>query len=102
MAFVETQENILELVHPGVGKQQGRVVVRHQGAARNDLVSLAMEKIEKRLTDLSSALAHNYPEIKLYTSPFTLPLRGLRSFTSATYLCTIQVTHSPAALTQRE
>jgi hypothetical protein len=24
-----------------------------------------MEKIEKRLTDLSGALAHNYPEIKL-------------------------------------
>jgi hypothetical protein len=28
-----------------------------------------MEKIEKRLTDLSGALAHNYPEIKLYTHP---------------------------------
>jgi len=28
-------------------------------------VSLTMEKIEKRLTDLSGALAHNYPEIKL-------------------------------------
>jgi hypothetical protein len=24
-----------------------------------------MEKVEKRLTDLSGALAHNYPEIKL-------------------------------------
>jgi hypothetical protein len=28
-------------------------------------MALAMEKIEKRLTDLSGALAHNYPEIKL-------------------------------------
>ncbi|ABU75860.1 hypothetical protein ESA_00570 [Cronobacter sakazakii ATCC BAA-894] len=28
-------------------------------------MSLAMEKVEKRLTDLSGALAHNYPEIKL-------------------------------------
>ncbi|MCL7706267.1 hypothetical protein M8368_23075, partial [Enterobacter kobei] len=36
-----------------------------QGAAGNNLVSLTMEKIEKRLTDLSGALAHNYPEIKL-------------------------------------
>jgi len=27
-----------------------------------------MEKIEKRLTDLSGALAHNYPEIKLTRS----------------------------------
>jgi hypothetical protein len=49
-----------------------------------------MEKIEKRLTDLSSALAHNYPEIKLYTSSFTPPRRWLRAFTSATYLCTPQ------------
>jgi hypothetical protein len=66
ITFVETKENILELVHPGVGKQQGRVVIRHQGAAGNYLMSLAMEKVEKRLTDLSGALAHNYPEIKLH------------------------------------
>ena len=65
ITFVETKENILELVHPGVGKQQGRVVMRHQGAARNYLMSFTMEKVEKRLTDLSGALAHNYPEIKL-------------------------------------
>jgi glycine/serine hydroxymethyltransferase len=65
ITLVETKEDILELVHPGVGKQQSRVVVRHQGAAGNYLVSLTMEKIEKRLTDLSGALAHNYPEIKL-------------------------------------
>jgi hypothetical protein len=66
ITFVETKEDILELVHPGVGKQQGRIVVRHQGAAGNYLMSLAMEKVEKRLTDLSGALAHNYPEIKLH------------------------------------
>ncbi|ECC8925100.1 hypothetical protein DUQ00_10640 [Salmonella bongori] len=29
-------------------------------------MSFAMEKVEKRLTDLSGALAHNYPEIKLH------------------------------------
>ncbi|AMO47505.1 hypothetical protein AKI40_1084 [Enterobacter sp. FY-07] len=65
ITFVEPKEYVLELVHPGVGKQQSRVVIRHQGAAGNYLMSLAMEKIEKRLTDLSGALAHNYPEIKL-------------------------------------
>jgi len=31
-------------------------------------VTFTMEKIEKRLTDLSGALAHNYPEIKLTRS----------------------------------
>ncbi|EJK90166.1 hypothetical protein UUU_32860 [Klebsiella pneumoniae subsp. pneumoniae DSM 30104 = JCM 1662 = NBRC 14940] len=66
ITFVETKEDILELVHPCIGKQQGRIVVRHQGAAGNYLMSLAMEKVEKRLTDLSGALAHNYPEIKLH------------------------------------
>ncbi|XNM42818.1 hypothetical protein ACLK10_14840 [Escherichia coli] len=35
------------------------------GAAGNYLMSLTMEKVEKRLTDFSGALAHNYPEIKL-------------------------------------
>jgi hypothetical protein len=66
ITLVETKENILELVHPGVGKQQSRVIVWNQGAAGNYLMSFTVEKIEKRLTDLSSALAHNYPEeIKL-------------------------------------
>ncbi|EPF13534.1 hypothetical protein HMPREF0201_03718 [Cedecea davisae DSM 4568] len=68
ITLVETQENILELVHPGVGKQQSRIVIRNQGAARYNLVAFTLEKIEKRLTDLSGALAHNYPEIKLTKS----------------------------------
>ncbi len=29
-AFVETEEDILELVHAGIGKEQGRVAGRHQ------------------------------------------------------------------------
>lgn len=41
------------------------VVMGYRGAAGNYLMSLTMEKVEKRLTDLSGALAHNYPEIKL-------------------------------------
>ncbi len=65
ITLVETKENILELVHPGVGKQQSWIVVGYQGAACNNLMTFTMEKIEKRLTDLSGALAHNYPEIKL-------------------------------------
>ncbi|MDI8975973.1 hypothetical protein MJN47_17550, partial [Salmonella enterica subsp. enterica serovar Lubbock] len=42
------------------------VIVRHQGTAGNYLMPFTMEKVEKRLTDLSGALAHNYPEIKLH------------------------------------
>lgn len=66
ITLVEAKENILELIHPGVGKQQSGVIVWYQGAAGNYLMSLTMEKVEKRLTDLSGALAHNYPEIKLH------------------------------------
>ena len=65
ITLIKAKEHILELVHPGVGKQQSRIVVRHQGAAGNNLMSFTVEKVEKRLTDLSGALAHNYPEIKL-------------------------------------
>ncbi len=65
ITLIEAKENILELVHPGVGKQQCGIVIGNQRAAGNYLMSFTMEKIEKRLTDLSGALAHNYPEIKL-------------------------------------
>ena len=37
--LVETEENVLELVHPGVGKQQRRVVVWHQRARGDDLMA---------------------------------------------------------------
>ena len=41
-AFVE--EDILKLIHPGVGKEQRRVVVRHERPARDDLVLLLAEE----------------------------------------------------------
>jgi hypothetical protein len=31
ITLVEPKEDILELVHPGVSKQQSRVVIRHKG-----------------------------------------------------------------------
>lgn len=61
ITLVEAKENILELVHPGVGKQQSRVIVRYRELLATTGV-LYYGKIEKRLTDLSGALAHNYPE----------------------------------------
>jgi hypothetical protein len=65
ITLVEAKEHVLELVHPGIGKQQSWVIMWHQGAAIDNLMAFTMEKVEKRLTDLSGALAHNYPEIKL-------------------------------------
>jgi hypothetical protein len=52
--LVETEEDILELVHPGIGKQQGRVFVRYQRAGRNDLVALGSEVVEELLADFGA------------------------------------------------
>ena len=52
--LVETEENVLELVHPGVGEQQGRVLVRHQRTGGNDLVALGGEEVEELLADFGA------------------------------------------------
>ncbi len=53
-ALVEAEEHVLELVHPGVGKQQRRIVVRHQRTGGHDLVALRGKKIEELLADFGA------------------------------------------------
>ena len=48
-----TEERVLELVHPRVGEQQGRVVRRYERRASDDLVAVAGEVIEKALANLA-------------------------------------------------
>ena len=43
-AFVEAEEYVFKLVHTGVGKQQGRVVVRHERGRANDGVAFGFEE----------------------------------------------------------
>ena len=50
-AFSLTQETVLELVHPRVGEQQGRVVIRDQGAGRDTGVTLLFEEAKEGFTD---------------------------------------------------
>ena len=50
--LVGAKEHVLELVHPCVGEQQGRIVVRYQRAGRDNLVSLGAEILEKRSANL--------------------------------------------------
>ena len=38
------QKNIFELHHPGIGKEQGRVIFKHQWSGRHNLVALAFKK----------------------------------------------------------
>ena len=46
--LVCAKEHVLELVHPCVGEQQGRIVVRHQRAGGDNLVPLRAEILEER------------------------------------------------------
>ena len=50
--LLDAGEHILELHHPGIGEQQGRVVVRHQRRGRDDLVAMSAEEVEEARADL--------------------------------------------------
>lgn len=46
-ANVTAKENIFELIHPGIGEQQCRVVMRHQRTGVDNLMSLRTEILEE-------------------------------------------------------
>ena len=52
VALLAAEEHVLELVHPGVGEEQRRVVVRHERRARDDAVAVSFEVVEERRADL--------------------------------------------------
>ncbi len=52
--LVEAEEHVLELVHPGVGEQQGRIVVRHERTGSHDLVALGFKELEELLADFGA------------------------------------------------
>jgi hypothetical protein len=54
--LLDAGEHVLELDHAGVGEQQGRVVARHQGARRHDLVTVPGEIVEKGGPDIVGGL----------------------------------------------
>jgi hypothetical protein len=52
-ALLHAQEGILELIHAGVGQEQRRVILRHQAAAGDDLMTVLVKEIQKKLADLA-------------------------------------------------
>ncbi len=52
IARFEAQEDLLELVHAGVGEEQRGVVCRHEGRTSNGTMAFAGEIIEKFLANL--------------------------------------------------
>jgi hypothetical protein len=53
--LVETEKDILELVHAGVGEQQRRVVMRHQRTRCDDLVAFGCKELEELLANFGAA-----------------------------------------------
>ena len=52
VARLPAEEHVLELVHPGVGEEQRRVVVRHERRAGHDAVAVPLEVLEEGRADL--------------------------------------------------
>ena len=48
VALLAAEEHVLELVHPGVGEQQGGVIARQQGAAGDHAVAVLLEVFQER------------------------------------------------------
>jgi len=54
VALFEAEEDVLELVHAGVGKKEGGIAVRNERAAADAAMSLLLKKLEEGLADLVS------------------------------------------------
>ena len=53
VALLESEEHVLELVHPGIGEEQGGIVFRDEGAALHPLVAVVFEITKKVFSDLA-------------------------------------------------
>src|ERR1700683_3861666 len=54
IALLGAEEDVLELVHAGIGEQQGGVVGRDQRRAADDAVAAFGKKVEKALSDFGT------------------------------------------------
>ena len=51
LRFFFIQEYVLELVHPGVYKQERGIILRYQGCTPNISVPLIRKKVEELISD---------------------------------------------------
>ena len=52
VTFLQSKEDVLELVHPGIDEEERRIIVRHERGAVNHTVPSFLEKTEKALSEL--------------------------------------------------
>ena len=55
LALFEAQEDVLELIHPGVGEEQRGISMRHQRRAAHTFVPLALKEAQEHLANLTPA-----------------------------------------------
>src|ERR1700675_258618 len=63
IAPLEAEEDVLELVHPGIGEKQRRVVLRDERRAADDAVPPLLEEAEKHASDFVAAQVLHFPGI---------------------------------------
>ena len=59
-ALIKSQENVFELIHPCIRKQQGRIISGHYRARWDNLVALAGKEIQVGLANLGDFHVNNY------------------------------------------
>jgi hypothetical protein len=60
VAFFQAEENILELVHPGIGEEERRVIMGNNAGTRDDGMSTVMKKLEKFCPDFVTCHENPY------------------------------------------
>lgn len=46
------EEDIFKLVHPGIGKHEGWIILYDHGCGRNNVMMIVLKKIQESLPDL--------------------------------------------------
>ena len=77
VALLAAQEHVLELVHPGVREEQGRIVAGQQGTAGDAAVAVLLEVVQERTA--------NFPGMHLFDC--NSPLELLQDRLQAEALC---------------
>jgi hypothetical protein len=60
IALIQAEKNILELVHPGIGKEKRRVIVRNKAGTWDNGMPAVMKILEKFCPDFFACHENSY------------------------------------------
>ena len=82
-ALLLAEEHVLELVHPGVGEEQRRVVVRHERRARHERVAVLFEVLEETAANFARThLVYCSPSDQFVITALTTSASAVRAIVS--------------------